>query len=60
MDVISGTIKANFPTKAVFRTAKASDRFVVLDESGAEKRKGMGDMLFQSGQGIERLQGYNA
>lgn len=59
VDVISGTIKANFPTKAVFRTAKATDSQVVLDEPGAEKLKGMGDMLFAGDQGIERLQGYN-
>lgn len=59
-DVIKGTIKANFPTKVVFKTAKAVDSVVVLDEPGAEKLSGKGDMLFAGEHGIERLQGYNA
>lgn len=58
-DVINGTIKANFPTKAVFRVAKEVDSRVVLDEAGAEKLAGKGDMLFASDKGIERLQGFN-
>jgi len=59
VDVISGTIKANFPTKAVFRVAKEVDSRVVLDMAGAEKLAGKGDMLFSSEAGIERLQGFN-
>ena len=59
VDVISGTIKANFPTKVVFRTAKETDSRVMLDERGAERLLGKGDMLFASEQGIERLQGFN-
>jgi S-DNA-T family DNA segregation ATPase FtsK/SpoIIIE len=58
VDVITGTIKANFPTKAVFRTAKLTDSKVVIDEAGAETLTGKGDMLFASDAGIERLQGY--
>lgn len=58
VDVIKGTIKANFPIKAVFRTAKAVDSRVVLDEIGAEKLLGRGDMLFSTHDGIERLQGF--
>lgn len=58
-DIIKGTIKANFSTKAVFRTAKAIDSRIVLDEEGAEKLLGKGDMLFSSNDGLERLQGYN-
>lgn len=58
VDVVSGLIKANFPVKAVFKTAKAVDSRVVIDEAGAEKLMGKGDMLFQTGDGIERLQGY--
>lgn len=58
VDIISGTIKSNFPTKAVFRTAKAIDSQVVLDENGAEKLLGMGDMIFTSHEGTVRLQGY--
>lgn len=59
-DVIKGTIKANFPTKVVFKTAKAVDSTVILDEIGAEKLAGKGDMLFAGDNGIERLQGYLA
>lgn len=58
VDVVSGTIKANFPVKAVFRTAKAIDSRIVIDEEGAEKLLGKGDMLFSTNEGIERLQGY--
>lgn len=59
VDVIKGTIKPNFPTKVMFRTAKVADSLVVLDDPGAEKLAGRGDMLFQSEQRIKRLQGYN-
>lgn len=58
-DVIKGTIKANFPVKVVFKTAKAVDSVVILDDTGAEKLAGKGDMLFVADNGIERLQGYN-
>lgn len=58
VDIIKGTIKANFPVKAVFRTAKAVDSRVVLDETGAEKLLGKGDMLFATSEGTERLQGF--
>lgn len=59
-DIITGTIKANFPTKVCFRVSKQVDSRVVIDEVGAEKLLGKGDMLFQSTNGIERLQGYFA
>lgn len=59
VDVINGTIKANFPIKAVFRVAKEVDSRVVLDEAGAEKLLNKGDMLFSSTDGTERLQGFN-
>lgn len=58
-DVIKGTIKANFPVKVVFKTAKAVDSVVILDDLGAEKLAGKGDMLFAGDQGLERLQGFN-
>lgn len=58
VDIITGSIKANFPCKAVFRTAKETDSRVVLDEAGAEKLLGRGDMLFSSDEGLVRLQGY--
>lgn len=57
-DVISGTIRNNFPTKAVFRMGKATDSVVVMDDAGAERLLGKGDMFFVSDKGVERLQGY--
>jgi len=59
-DIITGLIKANFPTKVAFRTAKAIDSQVLLDENGAEKLLGKGDMIFSSDSGQIRLQGFNA
>lgn len=59
-DVVKGTIKANFPCKVLFRTAKAIDSTVVIDEAGAEKLLGKGDMLFGVDGSVERLQGYAA
>lgn len=58
VDVITGTIKANFPTKVAFRTAKEVDSRVLLDAPGAEKLLGRGDMIFSSEQGEVRLQGF--
>ncbi len=60
VDVISGSIKNNFPTKVVFRTAKEIDSRIVIDDAGAEKLAGKGDMLFASEAGTERLQGYRS
>ncbi len=60
VDIISGSIKNNFPTKAVFRMAKEIDSRVVIDESGAEKLLGKGDMIFASELGMTRLQGFNS
>ena len=58
VDVIKGTIKANFPTKIVFKTSKAVDSTVIIDDKGAEKLVGKGDLLFAGDHGVERLQGY--
>jgi len=58
-DIITGSIKANFPTKIAFRTAKAVDSQVLLDESGAEKLLGKGDMIFSGDFGQVRLQGFS-
>jgi hypothetical protein len=58
--VIDGDIKVNFTTKAVFRMAKEVDSRVMLDEAGAEKLLGKGDMLFATEAGVERLQGFSA
>lgn len=59
VDIITGSIKANFPTKVAFRTAKEIDSRVLLDAPGAEKLLGKGDMLFSSDEGEIRLQGFN-
>lgn len=57
-NVVNGTIKANFPVKVALKTAKAIDSVVMLDEAGAEKLMGKGDMLFSTGGITTRLQGY--
>lgn len=46
VDVITGTVKANFPVRASFRLPTITDSRTILDVSGAEKLLGSGDMLF--------------
>jgi S-DNA-T family DNA segregation ATPase FtsK/SpoIIIE len=58
VDVISGTIKANFPVKVGLRMGNVHDSKVVFGESGAEKLLGKGDLLFANETGVRRLQGY--
>ena len=55
-DVISGMIKANFPTMISFKVANSTESQVVLDNVGAEKLIGNGDMLFSQNANIERIQ----
>jgi S-DNA-T family DNA segregation ATPase FtsK/SpoIIIE len=57
-DVITGTIKANFPTRIAYRVAQKVDSRTILDEQGAEHLLGMGDMLIKlNGTGeIKRVQ----
>lgn len=58
--VVTGEIKANFPTRIALRTASAIDSEIVLDQKGAEKLLGKGDMLLKDASGITRLQGYKS
>lgn len=60
VDVITGLIKGNFPTRIALTTASPTDSMVILGEPGAEKLTGKGDMLLMSPsvQGRLRLQGY--
>ena len=46
-DVITGTIKANFPTRIAYRVSQRVDSRTILDEQGAEHLLGMGDMLIR-------------
>lgn len=54
-DIITGVIKANFPTRVAFRVTTATDSRVVLDQNGAEKLLGKGDMLYKFGVNLDRL-----
>ncbi len=57
-DVITGVIRANFPTRISFQVTSKIDSRVVLSESGAEQLLGMGDMLYMMGGGrISRVHG---
>lgn len=56
VDVISGIIKTNFPTRIAFRVAARMDSMTILDAPGAEKLIGKGDMLFYAGIETERIQ----
>ncbi|MGE3770405.1 MAG: DNA translocase FtsK [Bdellovibrionales bacterium] len=58
VDVITGTIKANFPTRISFQVTSKIDSRTILGEQGAEQLLGMGDMLYMAGGGrIMRVHG---
>jgi S-DNA-T family DNA segregation ATPase FtsK/SpoIIIE len=58
VDVITGTIKANFPTRISFQVTSKIDARTIMQEQGAEQLLGQGDMLFMAGGGrITRLHG---
>ena len=59
VDVLTGTIKGNFPTRIAFRAASQIDSRTILDGMGAESLLGKGDMLFKSPSGadLQRIQG---
>lgn len=56
VDVITGLIKANFPTRIAFRVLSGVDSRTILDSPGAEKLVGKGDMLYFDGIDRERVQ----
>lgn len=60
VDVVTGLLKANIPTRIAFRTASEVDSRVILDTEGAEKLLGKGDLLFldPGSRGLQRLQSF--
>jgi len=58
VDVITGTIKANFPTRVSFQVTSKIDSRTILGEQGAEQLLGQGDMLYMAGGGrVQRVHG---
>ncbi|MFV0296664.1 MAG: DNA translocase FtsK 4TM domain-containing protein [Hyphomicrobiaceae bacterium] len=58
VDVVTGTIKANFPTRIAFKVASKVDSRTIIGEQGAEHLLGSGDMLYSAGSGsITRVHG---
>lgn len=56
VNIITGTIKANFPARLAFRVTSKIDSRTILDSNGADQLIGKGDMLFYSGSDLIRLQ----
>jgi S-DNA-T family DNA segregation ATPase FtsK/SpoIIIE len=58
VDVITGVIKANFPTRISFQVTSQADSRTILNQSGAEQLLGLGDMLYMAGGGrLTRVHG---
>jgi len=57
VDVITGLIKANFPSRIAYQVASKIDSRTILDQNGAEGLVGNGDLLYMLGSRIIRLQG---
>jgi S-DNA-T family DNA segregation ATPase FtsK/SpoIIIE len=56
VNIITGTIKANFPARIAFRVTSKIDSRTILDAGGAEQLIGRGDMLYSTGNDLTRLQ----
>ena len=56
VNVITGTIKANFPARMAYQVASKVDSRTIIDTGGADQLVGSGDMLFSSGAGMTRIQ----